>query len=113
MIFFNQTKGTVLADAAEVADSFFGRFCGLMLKPPLATGQGLYLAPCNAIHMFFMRFAIDAVFLDKDGKVVGLVENLKPGRLSPVFSQAHACLELPAGTISSTATAIGDVLIQK
>ena len=62
----------------EVADSFLARFCGLMLRPPLDSGHGLLLAPCNSVHMCFMRFAIDAIFIDKDYRVLKVARNVKP-----------------------------------
>jgi len=60
--------------------------------------------------MFFMRFPIDAVFIDRQGTVVGFVENILPNQLSPVFWSADRVIELPAGTIKATATLIGDSL---
>lgn len=58
--------------------------------------------------MFGMKYPIDAIFLDRSGQVVGLVEAIDPGAVSPVFWKSESCLELPAGTISATATAPGD-----
>jgi uncharacterized membrane protein (UPF0127 family) len=60
--------------------------------------------------MFGMVYAIDAIFLDGDNVVVGLVSSIKPGHISRVFWKAKACLELPAGTISGTGTDLGDKL---
>ncbi|MEI8013139.1 MAG: DUF192 domain-containing protein, partial [Candidatus Omnitrophota bacterium] len=62
----------------------------------------------NSIHMFFMSFAIDAVFIDKCGIVVGLVEEIKPNQMSPVFWKANSVIELPLGTIMQTETCLGD-----
>jgi len=61
--------------------------------------------------MFGMAYAIDAVFLDHEGVVVGLVENLKPGSISKTFWKAKGCLELPAGTLSGTDTRLGDTIV--
>jgi uncharacterized protein len=58
--------------------------------------------------MIGMKYAIDVIFMDRAGKVVGLCEQIKPGQLSPLFWQAHSCLELPSGVISDTGTASGD-----
>ena len=93
-----------------MADSFLLRLRGLLFRPPLAQGEGLYLDHCNCIHMFGMAYAIDAIFLDRQMRVVGLVDSIGPCQVSKVFKTAHACLELPAGTISDTATAVGDEL---
>ena len=62
----------------EYADTFWRRFCGLMFRKQLPPGQGLLLAPCNGVHMCFMRFAIDAIFVDKDYRVLKIAPNLRP-----------------------------------
>jgi Uncharacterized conserved protein len=106
----NLTQGTTLADNVCVADNIFTRIKGLLGKEGLTRGEALIIKPCNSIHMFFMRFAIDAVFADKNNKVVGLVERLRPFRLSPIFFKAYFVIELPAGTIQETRTKIQDRL---
>ena len=108
--FVNSTRGTVLAERALIAASFFLRLRGLLLRPALAAGQGLYLERCNCIHMFGMSYPIDAVFIDGEGRVVGLVESIKPGAVSPLFRGACGCLELPAGTIRGSCTELGDLV---
>lgn len=60
--------------------------------------------------MFGMKFPIDAVFLDKNGVVVGILEDFAPGKLSRIFGKAKSCLELPAGTIKKTGTTLGDIV---
>ncbi len=110
MIVTNRTRHTVLCARADLADTFFARARGLLGRQALGTGQGLIITRCNSIHMFFMKFPIDAVFVDRQGKVVGIVENIPPNRLSPVFWSADRVIELPPGTIQSTATTIGDVV---
>ncbi len=105
---FNLNRKTSLALQAVVADCYLLRLRGLLFTRKFEPGKGLYLVPCSAIHMFGMSYAIDAIFLDKQNTVIGLVKNLKPWRISPYFKNAFGCLELPAGTISSTGTAIGD-----
>ncbi|HEY9733393.1 MAG TPA: DUF192 domain-containing protein [Drouetiella sp.] len=111
LCFKNQTRGTTLATDARVADSFASRLRGLLYSKPIVAGQGLLLKPCNSIHMIGMAYAIDAIFLDDDYKVVGLVNDIQPMQVSKVYRQATACLELPAGTISSTGTELGDQLV--
>lgn len=106
--FVNETRKTVLADSAAIARSMFGRMKGLLGVKALAQGEGLYIVPCNSIHMIGMQFSLDAVFLDKSGTVVGLLEDFRPGRISRIFFAAHGCLEVPAGTIARTATKLGD-----
>lgn len=98
----------MLADKAIIADSFVARLVGLLKTPSLVRGDGLYIVPCSQIHMFGMKYAIDVVFMDKLGVVVGLCNSIPPGAMSKLFSRAHACLELPAGTILDTNTDEGD-----
>jgi uncharacterized protein len=70
----------------------------------------LWIEPCSSIHMFFMRFAIDAVFVDRGGTVTRAVTGLRPWRIASGGPGAHAVLELPVGTIFSSGTREGDVL---
>ncbi len=67
--------------SAEVARTFFERARGLIGRTRLPDGEGLLILKCNAIHTCFMRFAIDATFLDKDDRVVKVVRNVRPWRL--------------------------------
>lgn len=109
-LFINKTKQTTLADRAWLATSFLSRLKGLLFTSSIKTGQGLLLKPCNSIHMFWMLYAIDAIFIDKQGVVVGIVENLRPWSISKTYRGAHSCLELPPGTVSHTETELGDLI---
>ena len=111
MLITNTTRQTTLADKANRANGFLSRGRGLMFTDPLPQGAGLVIDPCNSIHMFFMRFAIDAVFLDKDLRVVKLIPALPPWRATRVYWKAHSVLELPAGVASGAGTQEGDQLI--
>ena len=64
--------------------------------------------PFMWMHMFFMRFAIDIVFLDRGDRVVHISHQLKPWRISPILFKAHKALELAAGAAARSATAVGD-----
>lgn len=110
MRIINETRHTVLAERAVHAVSFSSRLIGLLNRNKLEAGEGLILDPSNAIHSFFMRFSFDAVFVDKDNKVVGSLRSFKPYRISPVFFAARLTLELPVNTISASATEIGDLI---
>jgi uncharacterized membrane protein (UPF0127 family) len=105
--FWNETKSVSLGDLIEVAGESKSRNKGLLGRDGLDEGQGLCIVPCEAIHMFFMRFAIDVVYLDKQKRVVKVVRELKPWRLSGCM-RAHSVLELPAGVAERTGTAPGD-----
>ncbi len=110
----NLSRSTVLASDVEVASSLWGKFKGLMGRATLPDGSGLWLPDSNGIHMMFMRFAIDAVFLGRaeaDGArpVVSVHERLPAWRgLVPLVRGAKGVLELPVGTIQASATAVGD-----
>ena len=105
----NATRGTVLAEAAEVADSSAKRREGLLKRTSLGRGEGLLIAPCEGIHSFGMKFAFDAVFLSGDRKVLKVRHAMPRGRIS-LCLRAHSVLELPAGTAAETATEPGDRL---
>ena len=83
-----------------VADNFLKRFLGLMGRFRLEPNTGLLLAPCNSIHMMFMRFPIDVIFYDEKYNVVKVAANLKPWTGICVAPGARGAIELPAGTLS-------------
>jgi uncharacterized membrane protein (UPF0127 family) len=99
----------VLAQGAEVADSSAKRRTGLLKHSRLEPGDGLWIVPCESVHTFFMKFPIDLVYLDKARKVRKIRKAVPAWRLSACLS-AHSILELPAGTIEETKTAVGDEL---
>ena len=105
----NLTRDVSLADRAEVADTSARRRTGLLKHHSLPRGSGLWLVPCEGIHMFGMKFPIDAVFLGRDRRVVRVCHNLGKWRLALSF-RAHSVLELPAGTAAETGTIVGDQL---
>ena len=106
----NQTRGTTVAQSCRVAQSLKDRSVGLLGTAGLAAGHGLWIERSPSIHMFFMRYAIDAVFVDGDGRVVRVVENLRPWRMVAWARGARDCLELPAGSVRPTETQVGDLL---
>jgi uncharacterized membrane protein (UPF0127 family) len=107
----------VLADRARAATSFWDLFRGLMLRPGLEVGEGLWLTGVNNIHMFFMRFPIDAVFtgpVQPDGSraVVAVRARLRPWRGIVWWVRGgKGVLELPVGTAAATGTVVGDSLL--
>jgi hypothetical protein len=103
----NQTRGTVLADAAAIADTSATRRTGLLKHTALAPGEGLWIVPCEGIHTFGMKFAIDIVFLSKS-RTVRKVRHSVPRRRIALDLLAHSVIELPAGTIRATGTEPGD-----
>ena len=107
----NQNKNTVLAENARLADTVLTRLTGLLNRSSLNPDEGLVITQCRSIHMFFMKFAIDVVFVDKTDRVVGLVERIKPFRMSPYFLKAACAVELPAGRIAESRTEKGDIIL--
>ena len=108
----NQTQNQPIADKVMVADNYWLRLKGLLGKKELNDGEGLWLKPCNSVHMFFMKIPLDLVFLDKDNKVIHLIENLKPWQVSPVVKESKSVLELPVGLINLTRISLKDTLTQ-
>jgi len=106
----NITRNTLIAEHVEVAETSETRSKGLLGRDGLAPGSGLWLVPCEWVHMFGMRFAIDIVVLDKRDTVVGVQEDLRPGWIGKFFWGAHSTLELPVGAIRASGTAKGDQL---
>jgi uncharacterized membrane protein (UPF0127 family) len=106
----NVTRGQTLVSAGAVADNPWTRLRGLIGRSGLAPGEGLLIVPCNSIHMFFMRFAIDVLYVDRARRVVGLHHTLAPWRVGRMYRQAHFVVELPAGTLRATGTEVGDQL---
>lgn len=104
----NTTKNSVIARKGQRADTFFSRMTGLLNKTSLPQDEALIITRCNSIHMFFMKFAIDAIFVDKDNCVIGLLKGIKPFRLSPIFFRSSYVIEAPVGTIVQTETSLGD-----
>jgi len=109
----NTTKNTLIAQKGVVADTFLSRITGLLNRTSLPQGEALIITRCNSIHMFFMRFVIDAIFVDKNDYVVGLVRRIKPFRLSPIFFHSNYVIEVPDGVIVQSETEIGDKIVLK
>jgi len=115
----NLSRSTAIAERLEVADGLWGKFMGLMGRPTLEPDAGLWLTDSNGIHMMFMRFAIDAVFLGnpdpgREGArpVVSVHRGLRAWTgLVPLVRGAHGVLELPVGTIERSGTAVGDLVM--
>ncbi len=112
----NATRGTVIASDLEIADSFWGRFRGLMGRGRLLADGGLWLPGDSSIHMLFMRFPIDCIFLGvpaSDGRrpVVGLRRALPPWRgVVWHVRGGRGVIELPVGAIERSGTQIGDTV---
>ena len=112
----NQTRGTILCASLEEAGGALGKSRGLLGRDGLAPNSGMLfeagrLEPFMWMHMMFMRFAIDIVFLDRDGKVARINHNLKPWRISSFVWGASRALELGAGAVERSRTMEGDLIV--
>ena len=105
----NERSGSTLANHVLAALDSKSRRTGLLRHESLPDGDAMVIAPTNAIHTFFMRFAIDVVFVTRDGRVVKTCASVKPWRVAMAFG-AYAVVELPAGTLARCDTSTGDML---
>jgi uncharacterized membrane protein (UPF0127 family) len=99
----------VVGDSVDVADSSTKRRTGLLDHDSLAEGHGLWIVPCEGIHTWGMKFAIDVAFLSRQRKVLKVRKDMPRRRLAFCL-RAHSVLELPAGTLERTRTEAGDQL---
>lgn len=95
----NVSKNTILAERAEIADTFWPRLKGLLGRKQLDPKTGLILKTCTSIHTLFMRFPIDAVFVDSKNRIIKTYHALPAWRLSAILFNSAFCIELPAGTL--------------
>jgi uncharacterized membrane protein (UPF0127 family) len=108
---YNKTRETFLAFRVAVADSILSRLVGLLGRRSLPQDSGVWLHPANAIHTIGMLFSFDLVLIDKNFKVVGLRELVRPFTITWPNHRAESVLELPAHTIFRSRTQIGDQLL--
>ncbi len=105
----SETKGNVVCEHAEIADTPWLRLRGLLGRRSLPAGRGMLIEPAPSIHSAFMRFEFDAVFLDRDLTVIKLAQRIPPWR-TRAARHARSVLELAAGEIESRGVQVGDVL---
>ncbi|MGM0501121.1 MAG: DUF192 domain-containing protein [Bacillota bacterium] len=113
MIVVNSTKDKIIAQQVSEAVTFWQRLVGLLGTKELKDGQGLVIKPTSMVHTFFMSFAIDVIFLDEQGYVVKIIENMTPGQISPFVSSAQQVIELNIGSITAGKVAVGDQILIK
>jgi uncharacterized membrane protein (UPF0127 family) len=109
----NVTRDVNLCPRCGIAHDLLTRVRGLMFRATLPDDEGLWISPCPSIHMFNMKFALDAVFLTKELQVTDIVENLAPGKMYVAKDnrgKPHSVVEVASGTVKRTGTKIGDVI---
>ncbi|MGH9145701.1 MAG: DUF192 domain-containing protein [Vicinamibacterales bacterium] len=104
----NTTRNRPLAGRVAVAATRASRAVGLLGHHELPHGEGLWIVPSRGVHTCWMRFAIDVVALDRRGRVIDLVANLKPWRMRLPRAGCVGVLELPVGSIAESGTRLGD-----
>ncbi len=109
MVCKNLSKNKIVAERVENAQDMLKRLVGLMFRPSLGSGHGMLISRCAAVHTCFMRFEMDAVFLDKNRKVLRVIPQMRPWRFSPWVWGADSVLELPGGAAAGQ-LAVGDTL---
>ena len=100
-----------VADDVLLADRYFSRLRGLIGRPPLREGQGLWIVPTQQVHTHFMGEPIDVVFLDRELTVLRVVPALAPWKLSPWVKGARSALELAPG--GAATISVGDRLLSR
>ncbi len=102
-------KGSVvLVGEVETASGVLARMKGLLGRTGLGPGKGMYITPCMSIHTFFMRFPIDAIFLDRQCRVVSIRRNIRPWRIAWGGFAAAGVLEVESGWLAPSAVIPGD-----
>ena len=102
--------GTIVCERCLLAETALTRMKGLLGRRELPSGEGILLKPASSVHMAFMRFAIDAVFLDRELRVVKIAADLKPWRAAAARG-SKSVLEIPAGEAARRGLSVGDRLI--
>ncbi len=107
----NTDRGTTLATRAQLASSHMARFFGLMGRKGVDNGGGILLTKTASIHSFFMRFRFDAIFIDRENRVVKIVPAMRQWWIAFGGRGAKDVIELPAGVAERTRTQPGDTLV--
>lgn len=106
----NRTRGTIVAQHAELASSWLARLRGLIGRQRLGAGEALIISPCNSIHTLFMAFPIQVLFVGEGNVVLRTTLGVAPWRIGPIVPQARYVIELPRGSIEASKTVAGDTL---
>jgi uncharacterized membrane protein (UPF0127 family) len=106
----SREDGTIVCERCLLAETALTRMRGLLGRSDLPSGEGILLKPASSVHMAFMRFAIDAVFLDRDLCVLKVTADLKPWRTAGARG-AKSVLEIRAGEAARRGLSVGDLLL--
>ncbi|HTB97235.1 MAG TPA: DUF192 domain-containing protein [Terracidiphilus sp.] len=106
---FNLTRKTLIASRVELAGTGAKRTKGLLGRTGMSSGEALWIVPCEAVHTFGMKFALDLIYLDRERRIRKIRRNVPPWRLSGCLT-AHSVLELAAGSIDEAMAQPGDMV---
>jgi protein-S-isoprenylcysteine O-methyltransferase Ste14/uncharacterized membrane protein (UPF0127 family) len=106
----NTTKGIDLQQRVTVAGNFFARLVGLLGTVNPDPQKAFYIDPCMGLHTLGMKYPIDVVFLNSERKVIKLLPNLSPNRITRIMLSAKCAIELPPNTLNDNLFQIGDQL---
>jgi len=109
MVLVNARSDVTIASDVSLALTRAERNRGLLGRDSLDPSAALVISPCSSIHTMFMRFPIDVIFVDRDGRAVRIVRDLAPWRIA-VALRAHAVIELAAGSLRTHDVRVGDEL---
>ena len=110
MVIYINNSNKIFLENCNVANNFFSRLKGLMFKSRESVAQGLLIYPCKSIHTCFMRFNLDIFFISKEGKVLKVINVLKPWKVTSFVSDAYYVLELPSDFAVSNNIKLNDCL---
>ncbi|SCP98041.1 DUF192 domain-containing protein [Anaerobium acetethylicum] len=105
---YNASKNRIILGEAEIADTFFTRFRGLLGRKGLAADAGLIINPCNSVHMIGMRFPIDVIFVNRDNRICHIQHSMRKMSVSPVVRGARFVIEAPEGISKRLNIEMGD-----
>ena len=108
MVLVNARNDVTIASEVNLALTRAERRKGLLGRDSLDPSAALVISPCSSIHTMFMRFPIDVIFVDRDGRAVRIVKAMVPWRIA--MARAHAVIELPAGSLGPRDVKVGDEL---
>jgi len=107
---WNATRNDSVAERVRLADTWWSRLRGMLGSPEPGPDEGMLLAPCQSVHMYWMKYPLDVAFLDPEGRVVEAYHGLAPSKRSRWHREANRALELREGTLARTRTQVGDRL---
>lgn len=106
----NKNNGNIISTDCDTAKTFFERAQGLLGRKEIKDGEGLHILKCKSIHSFFMKFPISAIFIDKNKRVVKILDDFNINKMSGYYLSAESVIELPPNTAKDTATELGDIV---